>query len=162
MKKRYILFACILPLIISCHQKTHISSEISNVKEVIDQFYHLYETQDMDLLNNLIANDDDMINFGTDSVEYWIGPIPLKESFQNQWTAFGEPEITLNDLVVKISESGTVAWYSLFINFKVKFKGELAEWKGARSTGVLEKRKGKWLIVQFHNSMPQVARAAEY
>ena len=162
MKKLYILFVCTLPLIISCHHKTDMNSEVSNVMEVIDQFYHLYETQDIELLNNLIANDDDMVNFGTDSVEYWVGSTPLKESFQNQWAAFEEPEITLKDLVIKISESGSVAWYSLFINLRVKFKGEITEWKGARSTGVLEKRKGRWLIVQFHNSMPQVDRAANY
>ena len=162
MKKLYILFACTLPLIMSCQQKTDISSEVTHVKEVIDQFYHLYETQDMELLNNLIVSDADMVNFGTDAVEHWVGLTQLKESFQSQWAAFEEPVITLNDLVIKISESGTVAWYSLFINLRVKFKGEIIEWKGSRSTGVLEKRKGKWLIVQFHNSMPQRDRAAEY
>lgn len=162
MKKLYISLIWILLLLISCQQKMDMKSEIAEVNKVIDQFYHLYETQNMELFTNLIADDDDMVNFGTDSVEYWVGLSPLKESLRNQWIAFEEPEITLENLVIKISESGTVAWYSLFINLRVKFKGETAEWKGARSTGVLEKRNGKWFIVQFHNSMPQIARVAEY
>jgi len=162
MNRLYILFACTLPIIISCQQKVDMNSEVTHVKEVIDQFYHLYETQDMELLNNLIVSDADMVNFGTDAVEHWVGLAPLKEAFQRQWAEFEEPEIILNDLMIKISESGTVAWYSLFINLRVKFKGEIIEWKGARSTGVLEKRKGKWFIVQFHNSMPQLERAAKY
>ena len=162
MKKLFVFFACWLPIMIACQQKPGINAEISSVKEVIDRFYHLYETQDMELFNNLIADDDSMVNFGTDAVEYWVGRTPLKESFQKQWAAFEEPQVSLRDLVVKISESGTVAWYSLFIDFRVKFKGEITEWKGARSTGVVEKRNGKWVIVQFHNSMPQTERAAEY
>lgn len=162
MKIRYILLACTLPFLTLCQQKTDMDSEFAQVEKAINQFYHLYETKDLELLKALIADDDDMVNFGTDAVEYWVGPDQLKESLQQQWAAFDEPHITLENVAIKISESGSVAWYSLFINLNVTFKGKISEWKGARSTGVLEKRKGKWLIVQFHNSMPQIERVADY
>jgi hypothetical protein len=68
----------------------------------------------------------------------------------------------MKNQIIKISRSGTVAWYSMFLNLTVTFRGETVQWEGARTTGVLEKRDGQWVIVQFHNSMPVLKRAAEY
>ena len=161
--KRYSLLFCIIFVVFTvCKTQDNIASETEKVKSVIDQFYQLYKTQDVDLLSRIVVHDKDMVNFGTDSAEYWVGWESLKEAFQRQWKFFKKPEITYRNQVIKISQSGTVSWYSMFLDFKVMYKGKMVNWTGARTTGVLEKRNGEWKIVQFHNSMPVLSPAAAY
>ena len=163
MKHLIILMLCgIFLFFAACETRVNIETEKAEIKSVIDQFFNLYITKDIDILSSLMAHDEDMVNFGTDKVEHWVGWESLKETYMKQWQAFENPEITMKDQVVKISRSGTVAWYSMFLDFKVTFRGETVQWEGARTTGVLEKRDGRWVIVQFHNSMPVLKRAAEY
>ncbi len=163
MKKLLIIcIGAVLLALIGCAQKVNREAETAAVKETIGQFYGLYITKDAALLSEIVAHDEDMVNFGTDAVEHWVGWEALKEALQKQWEAFENPEITVRDQVIHLSLSGTVAWYTLSLDFDVVFGREAVAWKGARSSGVLEKRDGKWVIVQFHNSMPVTEQTAAY
>jgi hypothetical protein len=162
--KRHFWFILVISFLctISCKKELDIAKSESEIKSVIGQFYHLYETQDIDLFSRLVAHDGDMVNFGTDAVEYWVGFESLKKGFQKQWASFKNSRITLKDPVIKMSRSGTVAWFSMFVSFQVEFKEKTVVWTDARTTGVVEKRDGNWVVVQFHNSMPVLEQAARY
>jgi hypothetical protein len=56
------------------------------------------------------------------------------------------------DLRINLSRSSDVAWYSCMLEDCAEIKGEPGCWKDTRWTGVLEKREGKWVIVQMHFS----------
>jgi ketosteroid isomerase-like protein len=58
-------------------------------------------------------------------------------------------------LAVFISETGDVAWFSDITNWKFKIRDNSIKLNNVRITGVLEKRKGRWKIVQVHASAPQ-------
>jgi ketosteroid isomerase-like protein len=60
----------------------------------------------------------------------------------------------IKDLRINLSESGNVAWYSCLLDDIGEYKDRKWEWLDCRWTGVLEKRNGKWLIVQMHFSLP--------
>jgi ketosteroid isomerase-like protein len=58
----------------------------------------------------------------------------------------------IRNLKIQLSESGTVAWFYCILDDINEWKGEPACWMNTRWTGVLEKRKGNWIIVQMHFS----------
>ena len=58
----------------------------------------------------------------------------------------------ISDLQISISQSGTVAWWYCILDDINEWDGEPASWENTRWTGVLEKREGKWVIVQMHFS----------
>jgi hypothetical protein len=45
-----------------------------------------------------------------------------------------------------------VAWFYCILDDVNEWKGQPASWMNTRWTGVLEKRKEKWVIVQMHFS----------
>ena len=50
--------------------------------------------------------------------------------------------------------SGDVAWYHARLDDYNEWQGQPANWEDVRWTGVLEKRDGRWVIVQMHFSSP--------
>jgi hypothetical protein len=58
----------------------------------------------------------------------------------------------LKDLEIKFARCGEVAWFYCVLDDINKYKGEPASWENARWTGVVEKRDGKWVVVQQHFS----------
>jgi hypothetical protein len=48
-----------------------------------------------------------------------------------------------------------VDWFSCLLDDLNTFKGEPAEWRDARWTGVVEKRDGRWVIVMQHFSFAE-------
>ena len=58
----------------------------------------------------------------------------------------------LKNLTINISNSGDVAWFYCILDDINTWEGRPANWENARWTGVLEKRTGKWVIMQQHFS----------
>ena len=48
------------------------------------------------------------------------------------------------------------------MDLSVSAKGESINAKGIRIAGVLEKRDGNWVFVQYHFSIPVAGQAVEY
>jgi pimeloyl-ACP methyl ester carboxylesterase len=59
----------------------------------------------------------------------------------------------LREVKVDISKSGDTAWISSILDDCGEFKGKPGCWYDCRYTGVLEKREGRWVIVQAHFSL---------
>lgn len=54
----------------------------------------------------------------------------------------------------QFSRSGDVAWFFRMLDDVNEWKGQPASWIDTRWTGVLEKREGRWRMVQMHFSHP--------
>jgi ketosteroid isomerase-like protein len=127
----------------------------------VDMWQHMWEEEDLGLFDEAFSHDPDMIIFGTDAAEYWVGYEAARESIEMQFEAFADLEGTLRNQVVKVHESGEVAWFSEMMDMEVTAGEELVEvtvW----FSGVMEKRDGGWKIVQFHASVPVSGQAVEY
>ncbi len=61
----------------------------------------------------------------------------------------------IRDLKITISPSGDAAWWFCMLDDINEWKGKPASWENTRWTGVLEKRDGRWVIVQQHFSFAQ-------
>lgn len=155
MKKMSVLVATTVMLWMSaCAQKVDIEAEKAKVKSVVDQFEQVWETKDMELLSKIMAHDADMVNFGTDAAEHFIGWEALKGSVEKMFPSIDNIKITVKDQAIKVHPSGQVAWFSEVWDWDLVVEGQPVHSEGQRFTGVLEKRNGNWIIVQFHNSVP--------
>ena len=163
MKNLFALFFTVALLLMSaCTQKVDLEAEKAKVKTVVDQFAQVWETEDMELFSKIMAHDADMVNYGTDAAEYLVGWEALKEAVEKMFPSFENIKITVKDQVIKVHPSGNVAWFSEAWDWDLVVEGQPVRSEGGRFTGVLEKRNGNWVFVQFHNSVPVSGQAAQY
>jgi ketosteroid isomerase-like protein len=71
-------------------------------------------------------------------------------------------KMAIRDQVIKVSAAGDAAWFSQVVDLSIETKGQTVKLDGARLTGILEKRGGKWLVVQMHFSVGVAGQAAKY
>jgi len=157
-----LLFGIAFLTFTSCEIKVDIEKDTDDIKSVLNQYNKAFETEDMDLLSNIVAHDNDMVCFGTDAAERWVGWESLKESLQKQFDACENTKISVKDQVIKMSQSADVAWYSYIMDAQTEIQGDQVNLEGIRFTGVLEKRDDKWMFVQIHTSVPVTGQLIEY
>ena len=149
----------LMMVIISCSQTdTTVSDNINNEAEIeiigstISSNIGWFKNKDFDLLNSIVAHDSNFICVHpTDKV------IRGYEQFLSNSKVFKNPDFIyvrheLKDLKITLSKTGDVAWYYCVLDDINSYKGQPANWENVRWTGVLEKRNGKWVIVQHHFS----------
>jgi ketosteroid isomerase-like protein len=111
-------------------------------------------TKDRALLEGAMAHDEDLLVLWTDSGSLTRGWTEFSKQFDIWMDPRFKATVTeIKDLRVHLSRSGDVAWYSATLD-------DLGEWDGRpvgdrdiRWTGVLEKRGGRWVVVQMHGSV---------
>ncbi len=135
-------------------QKTNITSEKIKVKHVVDEFYKIWETKDMNLLSSIVAHDKDMVNYGINYDLVFVGWNALRDSIAKMWSVMENTKVNIRNQVINIDPHGYVAWYSEMCDMDVSYGGHPMKIYNQRYTGVLQKRNGNWVIVQFHHSIP--------
>ena len=129
-------------------------AEKAAVKEVIHSSIGWALDKDVDLLYRSVAQDADFFIFHPDSRSTITGFEAFKgmaeKVFMND--AFKATGFEVRDLRINLSRSGTAAWFSAILDDHGEWDGKPSSWINARWTGVLEKRDGRWVIVQMHFS----------
>ena len=158
MKYSFLMILQILTLSIitlSCKdvEKTiNKEAEITAISRVIDSCIGWFKNKDFDLLFSVVAHDSNYISVHpTDNI------IRGFEQFKKNSERFKNPDFQyvrheIKDLTINLSRSGDVAWFYCTLNDINTWKGKPANWENTRWTGVLEKRDGRWMIVQQHFS----------
>jgi ketosteroid isomerase-like protein len=166
--------ALLLCLTFGCQRKTeevavkaaapvvNLEAEKAAVKTAVDQYWQSMKSKDMEAFSRVMAHDPDMVNFGTDAAERFVGWEPLKEAIERQNKSVDFEVVSTRDEVIKVHSSGEVAWVSEIGDAKGKTQGQPFSLEGCRFTAVLEKRAGNWVIVQFQASMPVAGQAVKY
>jgi len=132
------------------------------VQSVLDKNIRSWETNDVSLFASIFAHDDDMVNYGTDAAERWVGWNALKESVDKQAAAFADTKVTVQHRDIKFAADGNVAWAAEVLDLSTRSGSEVVNLTGMRVTTVLEKRQGAWLIVHTHYSVPVAGQAIKY
>ena len=152
--KKFLLVLVGAFLIIACHRKVDLEAEKTKVKEVLDQYLQMLKTENVDLLSKLTAHDADMVSFGTATNERIVGWEAMKEFMEIQFETTETAKISSSDQVIKIHDSGKVAWFSEILDWEIVVEEQSVKLSGIRVSGVLEKRDGNWVYVQLHYSIP--------
>jgi ketosteroid isomerase-like protein len=140
----------------------NLEAEKNEIGEVINNSIGWAADKNKELVYSCFAEDEEL---------FWFSPrddgtirgrkafVDLTEGFfmKDDFKAVG---FEIRDLQVNLSQSGDVAWYHARLDDYNEWKGQPANWEDVRWTGVLEKRAGRWVIVQMHFSSP-TDRAAE-
>jgi uncharacterized protein (TIGR02246 family) len=135
--------------------------DVEGVREIINRYLGAYVERNMEAMETTMAHDDTMLGIGTDENEYWQGWNAIKAAKEKQLRALTETNFRRGTTLINFSTDGNVAWFAeeLMGDFCV---GEEKTTCHLRFTGVVEKRDGKWTIVQFHRSMPVKGYAVPY
>ncbi|MCF8304538.1 MAG: nuclear transport factor 2 family protein [Bacteroidales bacterium] len=135
-------------------EKTSACDEREAIADVLKNYVIAIEEERMDLVKKVWAPDDDIVVFGTESDEKHIGWDSIEKALENQFANFDDTYISVKDQIIKVSKTGKTGWFSEIINYNFIYDGTPNSFEGNRFTGVLEKRNGKWYIVQSHMSIP--------
>ena len=133
-------------------QADSLKGEKQLVEKVIHGSIGWAKHKDINLLYSIIANDTSFLEVHPDekvvkgfqefkkAEKFWMNP------------DFKAIRYEIKDLSINFSNSGDVAWFFCMLDDINEWKGQPANWENTRWTGVLEKRNGKWVIVQQHFS----------
>lgn len=129
-------------------------NEIAGIEKTIHNSIGWAKTKDFNMLYSVIADDSNYIE-----VDPTPGLIKGISDFKKNEDFWGNPDFKavryeIRNLIINLSNSGDVAWYYCVLDDINEWKGKPASWLNTRWTGVLEKREGRWVIVQMHFSFP--------
>lgn len=112
------------------------------------------QTKDLERLFSIVAQDEEFFIFHPDSKSTILGFEAFRKLGERVWMRpeFKATDFAVRDLRISFSLSGETAWYSAFLDDHAEWDGKPIGWDNARWTGVLEKRDGRWMIVQMHFS----------
>jgi ketosteroid isomerase-like protein len=137
-------------------QNTNNPFNIQQEKQLVEKVIHSSigwaKNKDINLLYSIIANDTSFLEVHPDekvvrgfeefkkAEKFWMNPDFKAISYE------------IKELTINFSKSGDVAWFFCMLDDINEWKGQPANWENTRWTGVVEKRDGKWVIVQQHFS----------
>jgi ketosteroid isomerase-like protein len=127
-------------------------NEVERIEQSIRDCIGWAKTKDFRLLYSVIANDADFLEVHpNDRVVKGFEDFKKAETF---WKSpdFKAVRYEIRDLKISLSKSGDVAWFYCILDDINEWKGQPSNWENTRWTGVLEKRGGRWVIVQQHFS----------
>jgi hypothetical protein len=133
--------------------KTHPDYQI--VKQTIEDSIGWAIGKRFKRLFEIIAQDENYFSLWLQARATKIGYEQFKKGAEIWRTPdFKATHFEFKNLRITFSKSGTVAWYSSDLDDCYEWKGNPDCLKNVKQTGVLEKRKGKWVHVQMHGSYP--------
>jgi hypothetical protein len=149
------LLAALSLSLVSCAVTFEYDSEKTRVEQTIeDSIMWALRDKDTDLLFGTIAHDPDLFIYHPDSGStirsFDAFERMAREVFLDD--AFRATRTEIRDLRVHMADCGTVAWFSCLLDDCGEWNGRPIAWLDCRWTGVLEKKKGKWAIMQMHFS----------
>jgi len=137
---------------VSSGQKSPGGDELGQIEQSIRDCIGWAKTKDFRLLYSVIANDPDFLEVHPDGKA-----VKGFDEFKKAETFWGSPDFKavryeIRDLKIKMSKAGDVAWFFCILDDINEWKGQPANWENTRWTGILEKREGRWVMVQQHFS----------
>jgi len=158
MKKVAVIFIGFLLIASACNtpktQKVNYKDSKKAVANVLEKYVIANENQDLSMIEQIWAPDSDIILFGTNSEEKLMGWNNIKKAIEGQFAAISETYISPTSQYIKVGPDQKTAWFAEILNYNFVYKGKARSFEGLRFTGVLEKRKDGWKIVQAHLSIP--------
>jgi len=124
------------------------------VANVLEKYVIANENQDFPMIEQIWAPDSNIILFGTNSDERLMGWDSIKKAIKQQFSSISETYISPTNQFIKLNPEQNTAWFAEILNYNFVYQGKARSFEGVRFTGVMEKQKDGWRIVQAHLSIP--------
>ncbi len=146
--------ACILGISCSKAPQKNPSQDRAEIERLVGNSITWAIHKNTDTLFGSVAQDSAFFIFHPDSASTIVGFEAFKKMVNEVFMqdAFKATGSSIRDMRIDISKSGDVAWYSAILDDFGEWDGKPYAWRNTRWTGVLERRDGKWVIVQMHFS----------
>lgn len=134
--------------------KQNIDEEKAEISRVIQNSIGWAANKDKELLFSCFAQDPELFWYSPrddGTIHGYKAFVDTTEGFFMK-DDFKAIAYEIKELEITLSRSGDVAWYHARLDDYNEWKGQPANWEDVRWTGVLEKRDGRWVIVQMHFS----------
>lgn len=154
-----ILLGAFLSLV-SCDRKPAADPEAEKeaVTTLLERYVIANETQDIELVRQLWADDSNIVVIGTERDERLVGWDNIREALEKQFRSFSDTYIAMTDLKIRLDEDCNTAWFHATINYSFTYHEEPLSYEGLGFSGVLMKIEGHWYMVQSHISVPSNPR----
>ena len=125
----------------------------------LNEFCRAYQSRDLDGMVALLAPDPDLVVLGPGPDEEqrvgWVaGSLGLAETQTQIERDWSQSEASSMEITWSaVSAASSVAWLAAHVTRRWTAGKEQGNISG-RLTAVLEKRKGRWLLLQLHFSLP--------
>ena len=123
----------------------------NEVTAALQKLTHAYAKRDLEGFLECFASDADVVIYGTGADEKCIGVEQIRTQAERDWAQSESAAMLFT--WTSISGAGVVAWAAVDGTFRFRADGQDMSLP-ARITFVLERREGRWLIVQSHFSTP--------
>lgn len=124
---------------------------------VVRAMFHANEMRNMADLERLVSRDDDMVGYSIGGRKY-VGWNELKNEMQQEFETVTHLDIPIKEL--RVWERGDLAWYTAEIEY-IRYEGTGENARKMllplRESGVLERRQGRWMLVQWHESLERAS-----
>ncbi len=158
MKKIVVIFFSLLFIASACTapetQKADNQDNRKAVANVLEKYIIANENQDFSMIEQIWAPESDIILFGTNSEEKLMGWDNIKKAIKQQFASISETYISPSSQFIKVNSTQNTAWFAEILNYNFVYQGKAKSFEGVRFTGVMEKQKDGWKIVQAHLSIP--------
>ena len=108
---------------------------------------------DLPVLEKYMAADEDTVGYTIGGRKY-VGWPQVKQAFQEEFSML--KGLTIDILNLKVWQQGEVAWFAMEIDYNREVQtadGPVKKTWPLRDTGVLTRRDGTWMLVNWHESM---------
>ncbi|MBN1939202.1 MAG: nuclear transport factor 2 family protein, partial [Candidatus Aminicenantes bacterium] len=124
--------------------------ELGRVEQAVRAAIGWAKNKNLKLLYETIAGDENFLEVHPDG-NIVRGFTEFKKA-EPIWMSpnFKAVRFEVRDLRLRLSKGGDVAWFFCILDDMNTWKGQPSNWENVRWTGVLEKRDGRWVMVQQH------------
>lgn len=127
--------------------------DVDDPETVIRMIVKANAEMDMKTLERYMAADDDTVGYTIGGRKY-IGWKDVEQAFKEEFSMLSG--LTIDILDLKVWQKGEVAWFAMEIDYNREVEtsdGSVRKTWPLRDTGVLNRRDGAWMLVNWHESM---------
>ena len=121
------------------------------VVNIVKQGFEAFTKRDLDAVIAFFAPDPDVVVIGTGGDEKCVGLAEIRNIFERAFAQFEEASFKFG--WHSVSAAGSVALLATDVTLYVKTSDRQIS-EQVRLTVVLEQRGDRWLIIQWHDSLP--------
>jgi uncharacterized protein (TIGR02246 family) len=146
----FALLSC-FALVSPCLAKQGGAKINNEVKAVIKQHNHAFDTQDLKGIMSLYSSDPSIVLMGTGPGEAYLGEEGISGAYNQFFNRFKTDTLSFKYDWVAVGSKGNIAWFAVTTTITGVVNNEQKE-RAFNMSGLLQKEKGKWRIVSMHFS----------
>lgn len=156
MKKIFFAITLLSLFLPGCVRENKQPQENFHVFNTIDKLFKAFETRDTLSHDTLWFKSPELVVFGLYDKSEFFGWDETRKHLVQAAKTMQAAHFNIKCKEIRLSQSKTTAWFAIIADQQYQTSAGVFENNNIRYTGVLEKHGSRWLITQFHGSLPKM------